>query len=526
MGAYDYLHPGARWTAAEVATQLGIKEDSVADLARSSANFPRPVDRGPNEWRAYDVLAYQITHGRGPRRQPIPRMFPRRPLTAGLPRTSFVEAAVIGEFVALQFEPHDGGGSVAVCYGTDRDHPMPVDQRDADALWLQVQQRLVGVTAVAVVTVSMSPTRSTTDRWAYAPDLAVIEEGRRPTAARWDDLVTRVLELDSLPWWPEALRSADVLGRWQPGSPPLAVIPPGTQAPLVDRLAELADRQPAGSVLRDGVECLRTGLIKAALPDRVCTELLAAATVTIPVYNAYDVDDHLALQPAPTIDARTATALLGARMTADDARDLCAAHDVRGREWDGPLVAVRRHHVADLETTTGLGARWWTRLTEVDLDPTGVEVGYIALARGDGITDLFDGTTRAYRDPLEPASWILATGASVSIGIGDAVPAASGALELSEIARPRHGDGEVLAFLQDSAGVTWPAPTTATQQLNIGYHGGGPLQTAYVFGELAEHGAATRLNGYHYPNDTPGRDLVLGGGTSHLLRGADWLPRT
>lgn len=434
--AYWLRMMGSRWSqpalsAAEVAALLDIADP--ADLLGRTSRLPRP-DRDPGgaqRWSQATVYDYILVHHPELQNR-VPRLYP---FTAALGPAKFLFGQVVDGWAVHAWQPSDGRGPVAVAYAGHEQH-----ENELYSLAEPLLARLPWATAVCLP--EMSTHRA--NDGAAAPYVAVIDRHHPVAAYGWFE-VAGLLRVD-LPWWPPVLRNVDAIAAWQPGAP--------TQR-IRARAGKEDPRRLGALVTPDSSEYV-TALVNRAI------EFLnrEAASGCIGDQNRREMPGRRGLRHAAVADvdlSRPAVHITKAEVAVllhQDCDDPAVAADIfRLLAGHSPIVDVLTIPIA----SNALAGEWLARLQPTADDR---ELGFWRARAHHAAA----ATTTAYRDPLNPHCWAVATVDTIYAAVGRSVPATG---QLTELFYERRGGG----MFRDSRGTVWPLPATGFGVTDAGPHG-------------------------------------------------------
>jgi hypothetical protein len=254
----------------------------------------------------------------------------------------------------------------------------------------------------------------------------------------WGD-VANLLRTD-LPWWPCGLRERDAMLMWRPGDDPLAISP------------ATADRDPAAllDVLTpDSSTGLRHTVAKMirTIEHDLCGHFISGR----------DQYTRSPVSPTQHSSPKTTTPR---RLRAAAVRPHCSCTNrcpTRSSPRAPPPTTRSRHYAYAIKPTNRdhpLITEWLSRLR-----PAGTsrrdEIGYqlaLSLLPVELGPDDHLAPTGFHTDPNWPDCWIVSSGETIIVTMGDVRPGP----RCASARLPRRG----AAFFRDSAGGVWPLPYT------------------------------------------------------------------
>jgi len=439
-------------TLSGVAHKLGVPRLHVWWRAKA-ADFPNPRTRlanGTDLWSAEEVETWALTHGRG-RRVPLTRW----------PSSTPAEYAGTRDLTgAIAQCWHHPAGTIALVWRlTEQYHPGNA----------QHLKELPGVSAVVFVDNGFDiygyPDLSgtlPTHRPAEPPNrLDTDDQGRYDVP--WPTLAT-VIGMP-VPYWPYALRHAELIQAWSPGDP--AVTAPA--APFLDTAAlrELADTyptdHPAAQVLTTLARHVAHQAMQDALSDLNC--LGSAGSPGTPP--ALRIAARPLTVPEADLDALTSTTRRAGWLEVLARTDTLAAACVRqARQFNSGQDFPYSNPTQVTIDSTDASRKWADRLRPV---APPLPAGFQFLSA--------PGAGPALIDPLTDAPARQCDDGTLLVAIPQRLPATS---PLAEVIL----DHPVWVRTQD--GALWPLPQDSRAGISWGYSGSGPGTLAQTLARLLD----------------------------------------
>lgn len=443
--AYWIQMMGTRWsqptlTAADVASLLDISDP--ADLQHDAPNLPAPEPYGHAEgWSRTTVYDHILVH-RPLLQDRIPRLYP---FTAALGPAQFLFGVVVEGMAVHAWQPSDGRGPVAVAYGGPGQNDGQLYSKAQTLL-----RQLPWATAVCCPHTSTC----TADDGARQPYMAVVDRHHAvDDNYDWFEVVG-LLRVD-LPWWPPVLRDLEAIAAWQPGTPVQQIRARSGSAHHPDRLCDLLTTGTTAYVtglVRRAIECLDRQAASGYIGDGNSRELPARRGLI----HAAVADIDLRRQVPDITEAEAALLLSQPCPDADTAGEI-----LQLLIWCSPIANVLPIPIS----SNPLAAEWINRLEPA---ADGCELGFWKAQ----LTYPIDEPVRAYRDPLNPRSWAVATADTIYAAVGRSAPATG---QLTELIYEQRG-----GMFRDSLGQVWPLPATGYGVTGAGHYGGRAGREALV----------------------------------------------